>query len=88
MSDTYHEPRPMHPAEVATLGEWLGRIIMYGKTQGTFSLTLVLDEAGEWSAALLAGFEPEDTCTAEVRLYSAEKTAAEALRVIAVACRL
>lgn len=88
MSDTHHEPRPMHPAEVATLGEWLGRIIMYGKTQGTFSLVLVLDEAGDWSASLLAGFEPEDTRTPKVRLYGAEKTATEALRVIAVACRL
>lgn len=78
----------MHPAEVATLGEWLARIVTYGKSQGTFSLTLALDEAGDWSSAFMFGSEAADSPMVGGVSYGWEKTAVEALRAIAKECGL
>lgn len=51
----------MHDYEVSTIGELVGKLVEYGRGQGTFSLSLVLDEAGDYSGMFNFGREAEDS---------------------------
>lgn len=51
----------MHDYEASSIGELAGKLIEYGRGQGTFSLSLVLDEAGDYSGMFNFGQEAEDS---------------------------
>jgi hypothetical protein len=78
----------MHDAAASTIAEYLGLIHDYGKEQGTFSLALILDEAGDYSSAFVFGSEAPDSPMAGGASYGYGKTLVEALKGIVDECLL
>lgn len=50
-----------HDVTISTNGELLMRLAEYGKEQGTFALSIVLDEAGDYSSMFNFGVEAPDS---------------------------
>ena len=78
----------MHDAAASTIAEYVSLIHDYGKEQGTFHLSIVFDEAGDWSTAFVFGREASDSPMAGGASYGYGKNLIEALRGIVDECRL
>lgn len=78
----------MHDAAASIIAEYVGLIHDYGKEQGTFHLSVVFDEAGDYSTAFVFGHEAEDSPMAAGASYGYGKTLVEALKGIVDECHL
>ncbi len=78
----------MHSAAAETISEEIGRLVDYGKAQGTFSLTVALDENGDYSGAFIFGREAEDSPMAGGASYGYGKSIPEVLGQMIAECRI
>jgi hypothetical protein len=76
----------MHSAAAVTIGELMGKLIEYGKTQREFSLTVALDANGDYSSAFIFGREAEDSPMASGASYGYGGSVPECLKQMIEEC--
>lgn len=76
-----------HDVKISTIGELLCRLEKYGKNQGTFSLTIVLDEAGDYSGMFNFGVESEGSNVVAGSSLGYGKNLENVLRDMVTECR-
>jgi hypothetical protein len=77
-----------HDVTISTTGELLVKLAEYGKQQGAFSLTLVLDEAGDYSSMFNFGFEADDSPMVAGSSLGYGRSLEECLRQMCRECHL